>query len=185
MDPILLNSVAMAALVERRGCAVLDKYEILAEIGGPDRGAVRRTIIVRAADAGRWEAFHILQACTILHGGTVHDFAVPAGVDVAEHRLDESQIARYIAAAGVRPYWRGSRKSALKIVLSTDRENSPVPLSDNRAVRTALTALADVGLLTVTLGPKGGWTRARINWRPEAYRRLVPADRAALALLAA
>lgn len=87
------------------------------------------------------------------------------------------KIANIAGADGLRPYLskRAGPTWAFKSVLLSA---SPAQVDQSYHSRRAVRALEDFGLLSIKLGPRGGFTTAALTWTPRAY--IAPVVRTAL-----
>lgn len=108
-------------------------------------------------------------------GALVHPGTAARYIDV------EWESENWIRQPSGQPTWAFS-----KILLAPTLANAKDYVRDY-AVRRALRALEDAGLLSIELGPRGGMATARCTWTARAFlapERLAPADEEAMELLA-
>jgi hypothetical protein len=94
----------------------------------------------------------------------------PVGLDTKSHGLKEDLIAAALSADGVWPYTKTNRTIALEALLRCEEGSTRgLMFADaHPKVREAARAVVDAGLAELVMGPKGGWSKARVIWLPLA-----------------
>jgi hypothetical protein len=161
-----------------RGCIVGKTSDFAANVWKSPAQAdpKNKGATLTAIAPGQWEPAAILRACSAASGRktpTVDRSARPTNPG----GLDELKIATIVAADGLRPYLHksGGPTWAFRAVLLSA---SPDQVNTSYDWRRAVRALEDVGLLSIKLGPRGGFTTAALTWTPRAY--IAPVVRTAL-----
>lgn len=139
---------------------------------------------------GMWHPVRIFLAIgEALEKKPIEDWAPPKDLDTSSHGLDEAVIAEALAADCIRPYWRGRRTVAMESIIrcaSDVSANTPsvVVISDqpdaegdlyppgrtlawaetNPAVQRAARTVVDARLARLRTGPRGGWSKAALDW---------------------
>jgi hypothetical protein len=120
-------------------------------------GAARR---LAAASPGRWDPVDVLKAYSRVHGNQIFDVDERTAKPESRSGIDEIRVARIVGADGLRTYMvrppAGSPSTAFRHILDSANagDNSATTtdeVASNAAVRRALRALEDVGLVNITL----------------------------------
>lgn len=115
-----------------------------------------------------------------MHVNRVFEIDESVAHPVNKDGVDEIKVARIIGADGLLTYMvrppAGSPSTAFRAVLATvnaGQKNATATdeVASNVAVGRALRALEDVGLVTITLGPRGNFYGAIVRWTDRAYLR--------------
>ncbi|MCS3893430.1 hypothetical protein M2171_002563 [Bradyrhizobium japonicum USDA 38] len=207
----LFDLEGVTIICGRRQCAVEAVGELFVDVLFKER-----TARVTAIAPGKWDPVSILIACTWAHGNRVFEVDYATARPTNPGGLDEIRIARVVGADGIRPYltkrsryfesehgvWAPVARLADAEGLRSFRRAPPGkptwafrtllwghggPRTSDYAVRKALRALEDAGLVRIELGPRGGMATAKVTWTLRAYlapERLDPDDEAAMEMLA-
>jgi hypothetical protein len=179
-----VNFSEVGRLAKARGCTVKRTAMMYCDVIGPDG---RRTAACMAKDpeGKRWGVFEVFSACHIARSTDdapprTGRIKPPDDLDTAAHGLDEKLIVEALVADGVVAYAGGRRTIALESLLRCKGDARGLMFADvNPRVRAAVRAVVDSGLAELAMGPRGGWSHARIKWTPAADR-LTAEDMAAL-----
>lgn len=122
-----------------------------------------KNVRVDAIAQGKWRDIDIVAGLTAARCRQV--FKVVSMPNEQHEDVDEEKVAKLCAADGMKPYYQGARTKLFDRVMQA--RGGVVPSQVCRAY----TMLSMVGLIDLTLGPRGGFTCAGIQWTDAAMRK--------------
>lgn len=165
----------VVSLAEARGCTVKRAGTASADVTRSDRVRPIGNLTSTDAAGEHWDVIAVLRACDIARAKSHATYrplktTPPDGLDVVAHGLREDLIVAAITAAGVWAYRAGQRTIPLEALLTCVSRGHLIFSDTKPAVREAAEAVVGAGLAEPVRGPRGGWSRARIEWLPAARR---------------